>query len=58
VLRPWTDEEDKAFAELHAAAAAAGAERVRALEEAGLASTYEVEVEVRKHSREARAADG
>lgn len=55
VLRAWTAEEDREFAVLLAAAAAAGGERARALAEAGLTSTYEVESEVRRHAREAAA---
>ncbi|MBM9506800.1 hypothetical protein [Actinacidiphila acididurans] len=52
VLRPWTQEENDEFARLHAAAVAAGQERRRIVDAAGLTSSFELEHEMRTHSRE------
>jgi hypothetical protein len=51
-LRPWTPDEDAEFARLHSAAVAAGQERRRIINAAGLASGFELEYEMRKHARE------
>jgi hypothetical protein len=51
-LRPWSEEENQGFAERFATAKAAGEARAAAMVEAGLASTYEAEAEMRRHARE------
>lgn len=50
--RPWSDDENKTYAKLIAAARQAVQARAAAMADAGLTSTYQVENELRLHARE------
>lgn len=46
-LRPWAEEESARFAELHAAAVAASEARATAMADAGIASNWDTERDIR-----------